>query len=195
MRPGQFHYAKSLSRQRRPRAGGLVRGRGFSSLFRSFSQSDRPAARPVRDLCRSRAALRPHRTCQVLPAQRLQQAVPRDRLRCDQLGLFEAARARGRHGGRFGRRRSFWSNFPSMLPVIIRHPRFFLSIFKTAARDLIGMRRQRRSFRTVRAARRHHRLARRRLGRAALRQAYRRCETALRDKILDFDSRSHSDRI
>ncbi len=31
------------------------------------------------------------------------------------------------------------SNFPSMLPVIIRNPRFFLSIFKTALRDLIGM--------------------------------------------------------
>jgi glycosyltransferase involved in cell wall biosynthesis len=31
------------------------------------------------------------------------------------------------------------SSFPSMLPVIIRNPRFFLSIFKTALRDLIGM--------------------------------------------------------
>ena len=31
------------------------------------------------------------------------------------------------------------SNFPSMLPVVIRNPRFFLSIFKTALRDLIGM--------------------------------------------------------
>jgi glycosyltransferase involved in cell wall biosynthesis len=37
------------------------------------------------------------------------------------------------------------SSFPSMLPVIARHPRFFLSLFKTALCDLAGMgaRRQR----------------------------------------------------
>ena len=36
-------------------------------------------------------------------------------------------------------------SFPSMLPVIVRHPRFFLSLFKTALCDLAGMgvRRQR----------------------------------------------------
>jgi glycosyltransferase involved in cell wall biosynthesis len=38
------------------------------------------------------------------------------------------------------------SNFPSMLPVILRNPRFFLSIFKTALRDLIGMRAKRHRF-------------------------------------------------
>ncbi len=38
------------------------------------------------------------------------------------------------------------SSFPSMLPVIIRNPRFFLSIFKTALRDLIGMSARRNSF-------------------------------------------------
>jgi glycosyltransferase involved in cell wall biosynthesis len=35
------------------------------------------------------------------------------------------------------------SSFPSMLPVIIRNPRFFLSIFKTALRDLMSARRDR----------------------------------------------------
>src|SRR5215467_4109185 len=32
----------------------------------------------------------------------------------------------------------FWQNFPRSFPVIIRNPRFFFSIFKAAARDLIG---------------------------------------------------------
>ena len=32
------------------------------------------------------------------------------------------------------------SSFPTMLPVILRNPRFFLSIFKTALTDLIGLR-------------------------------------------------------
>ena len=31
----------------------------------------------------------------------------------------------------------FWEEFPRSIPVIIRHPRFFLSIFKVAARDLM----------------------------------------------------------
>jgi glycosyltransferase involved in cell wall biosynthesis len=33
-----------------------------------------------------------------------------------------------------------WGKFTSMLPVIVRHPRFFFSIFKDVARDLIGKR-------------------------------------------------------
>jgi glycosyltransferase involved in cell wall biosynthesis len=37
----------------------------------------------------------------------------------------------------------FWNEFSSMLPVIIRHPRFFFSLLKTAVRDLVGMRSQR----------------------------------------------------
>ena len=53
-------------------AGGVVRGRGFPPVFRSFPQSDRPAARSVRDLCRSRATLWRQRTRAVLPAQRVQ---------------------------------------------------------------------------------------------------------------------------
>jgi len=32
----------------------------------------------------------------------------------------------------------FWQEFPRSFPVIMRHPRFFFSIFKVAARDLIG---------------------------------------------------------
>ena len=32
----------------------------------------------------------------------------------------------------------FWRKFPRSFPVIIRNPRFFFSIFKAAARDLIG---------------------------------------------------------
>ena len=32
----------------------------------------------------------------------------------------------------------FWENFPRSFPVIMRHPRFFFSISKAAARDLIG---------------------------------------------------------
>jgi hypothetical protein len=32
----------------------------------------------------------------------------------------------------------FWREFPRSLPVIIRHPRFFFSLLKVAARDLIG---------------------------------------------------------
>jgi len=40
----------------------------------------------------------------------------------------------------------FWSEFPKMLPIIIRYPRFFLSILKTAAYDLIGMQTQRHRF-------------------------------------------------
>src|SRR5262249_25126828 len=31
----------------------------------------------------------------------------------------------------------FWEQFPRSIPVILRHPRFFLSIFKVAARDLM----------------------------------------------------------
>jgi len=40
---------------------------------------------------------------------------------------------------------SLLSSFPTMLPVIMRHPRFFLSLFKTALSDVAGMgaRRQR----------------------------------------------------
>jgi glycosyltransferase involved in cell wall biosynthesis len=38
------------------------------------------------------------------------------------------------------------SNFPSMLPIILRNPRFFFSIFKTAVRDLVGMRAKRHRF-------------------------------------------------
>src|SRR5262245_42753811 len=34
----------------------------------------------------------------------------------------------------------FWRKFPRSFPVIMRHPRFFFSIFKVAARDLIGTR-------------------------------------------------------
>jgi glycosyltransferase involved in cell wall biosynthesis len=33
----------------------------------------------------------------------------------------------------------FLSSFPSMLPVILRHPGFFLSLLKTALYDLVGM--------------------------------------------------------
>ena len=40
----------------------------------------------------------------------------------------------------------FWSEAFKMLPLILRHPRFFYSISKTAARDLIGMPLQRRHF-------------------------------------------------
>ena len=40
----------------------------------------------------------------------------------------------------------FWSEFRKMLPIIIRYPRFFLSILKTAAYDLIGMQTQRHRF-------------------------------------------------
>src|SRR5215813_8169586 len=32
----------------------------------------------------------------------------------------------------------FWRRFPRSFPVILRHPRFFFSIFKVAPRDLIG---------------------------------------------------------
>src|SRR5260370_37982170 len=32
----------------------------------------------------------------------------------------------------------FWRKFPRSFPVIMRHPRFFFSIFKVAARDLVG---------------------------------------------------------
>src|SRR6516164_5015856 len=32
----------------------------------------------------------------------------------------------------------FWQKFPRSFPVIMRHPRFFFSIFKVAVRDLIG---------------------------------------------------------
>src|SRR6266481_4322 len=32
----------------------------------------------------------------------------------------------------------FWQKFPRSIPVIMRHPRFFFSISKAAARDLIG---------------------------------------------------------
>jgi glycosyltransferase involved in cell wall biosynthesis len=32
----------------------------------------------------------------------------------------------------------FWRKFPRSFPVIVRHPRFFFSIFKAAARDLLG---------------------------------------------------------
>jgi glycosyltransferase involved in cell wall biosynthesis len=32
----------------------------------------------------------------------------------------------------------FWQKFPRSIPVIMRHPRFFFSIFKVAVRDLIG---------------------------------------------------------
>jgi glycosyltransferase involved in cell wall biosynthesis len=32
----------------------------------------------------------------------------------------------------------FWREFPRSFPVIMRHPRFFFSIFRAAARDLIG---------------------------------------------------------
>src|SRR5262249_47523559 len=32
----------------------------------------------------------------------------------------------------------FWQKFPRSIPVIVRHPRFFFSIFKVAVRDLIG---------------------------------------------------------
>ena len=32
----------------------------------------------------------------------------------------------------------FWQKFPRSFPVIMRHPRFFFSIFKVALRDLIG---------------------------------------------------------
>jgi glycosyltransferase involved in cell wall biosynthesis len=32
----------------------------------------------------------------------------------------------------------FWEEFPRSIPMIMRHPRFFFSIFKVAARDLIG---------------------------------------------------------
>jgi glycosyltransferase involved in cell wall biosynthesis len=32
----------------------------------------------------------------------------------------------------------FWRKFPRSFPVIVRHPRFFFSIFKAAARDFIG---------------------------------------------------------
>src|ERR1700730_8565574 len=32
----------------------------------------------------------------------------------------------------------FWGEFPRSISVIMRHPRFFFSIFKVAARDLIG---------------------------------------------------------
>jgi glycosyltransferase involved in cell wall biosynthesis len=39
-----------------------------------------------------------------------------------------------------------WSELPRVLPVIRRHPRFFLSIFKAALRDLIFARRGRRGF-------------------------------------------------
>jgi glycosyltransferase involved in cell wall biosynthesis len=31
----------------------------------------------------------------------------------------------------------FWEQFPRSIPVILRHPRFFLSIFKTAVRDFM----------------------------------------------------------
>jgi glycosyltransferase involved in cell wall biosynthesis len=39
-----------------------------------------------------------------------------------------------------------WSELPSVLPVIRRNPRFFLSLFKAALRDLIFARRGRRGF-------------------------------------------------
>src|SRR5215813_10141723 len=32
----------------------------------------------------------------------------------------------------------FWQEFPRSFPVIMRHPRFFFSIFKVAARDVLG---------------------------------------------------------
>jgi len=40
----------------------------------------------------------------------------------------------------------FWSKFSGMLPVILRNPRFFFSIFKTAVHDLVDMRIRRRRF-------------------------------------------------
>ena len=40
----------------------------------------------------------------------------------------------------------FWSEFSGMLPVILRHPRFFLFLSASAARDLIDMTFKRRSF-------------------------------------------------
>jgi len=40
----------------------------------------------------------------------------------------------------------FWNEITSMLPVIVRHPRFFVSIFAVAVCDLIGMRSRRRRF-------------------------------------------------
>jgi len=33
----------------------------------------------------------------------------------------------------------FWKEFPRSMPVVMRHPRFFFSIFKVAARDLIAV--------------------------------------------------------
>ena len=40
----------------------------------------------------------------------------------------------------------FWNQFSSMLSVIIRHPRFFFSIFKAAIRDFLDARIRRRGF-------------------------------------------------
>jgi glycosyltransferase involved in cell wall biosynthesis len=39
-----------------------------------------------------------------------------------------------------------WGKFTTMLPVVVRNPRFFFSIFKAMARDLIGKRLHRRRF-------------------------------------------------
>src|SRR5271167_4242429 len=39
-----------------------------------------------------------------------------------------------------------WGKFTTMLPVVVRHPRFFFSIFKAVVRDLVGKRLHRRRF-------------------------------------------------
>lgn len=38
------------------------------------------------------------------------------------------------------------SEFPKLVPIMLRHPRFFFSLFKAAVRDLVGMRTQRLRF-------------------------------------------------
>jgi glycosyltransferase involved in cell wall biosynthesis len=43
----------------------------------------------------------------------------------------------------------FWSSFSGMLPVIIRHPGFFFSIFKSAVRDFVDLKIRRRRFEQV----------------------------------------------
>ncbi len=40
----------------------------------------------------------------------------------------------------------FWNKFSSVLPAIVRHPRFFFSIFASAVRDFLSARRRRRQF-------------------------------------------------
>jgi hypothetical protein len=88
----------------------------------------------------------------------------------------------------------FWDKFSTMLPVIVRNPRFFFSIFKSAVRDLIRMAIPWRHFGqfvqrgdivvSLVAG----------LGSSSLCRAYRRSEAALRDQVLVPDLRSHSDR-